>query len=131
MAAEGGRIVEKLIATIPRNQLDELRVEIGEYRGHDFISIRTWTERHDSEEMVPTKKGITVKPERLPELITALQKAEKEAGDVFFCCWFAVKFGNGVLHQFLPESLISGRKFGRAWLRCTDGRLVKAGAGGP
>ena len=79
MAAEGGRIVEKLIATIPRNQLDELRVEIGEYRGHDFISIRTWTERHDSEEMVPTKKGITVKPERLPELITALQKAEKEA----------------------------------------------------
>ena len=71
--------MERLIATIPRNQLDELRVEIGEYRGHDFISIRTWTERHDSEEMVPTKKGITVKPERLPELITALQKAEKEA----------------------------------------------------
>ena len=71
--------MEKLIATIPRNQLAELRVEIGEYRDHDFVSIHTWTERHDSEEMVPTKKGFTVKPERLPELVEALQKEEENA----------------------------------------------------
>ncbi len=35
-------------------------MEISEYRGHDFVSIRTWTEKNDSKERVPTKKGITL-----------------------------------------------------------------------
>jgi hypothetical protein len=83
MAAEGGRIMEKLIATIPRNSRDEIRIELGEYKGHEFVSVRIWTKSHDSEDVVPTKKGITVKPDQLAELITALKDAEKvviEAG---------------------------------------------------
>ena len=71
--------MNKLIATIPKNALDEIRVEISEYRGHDFVSIRTWTEKSDSKERVPTKKGITLKPEQLPELIAALVETQDEA----------------------------------------------------
>ena len=45
------------IAVIQRNRLEELRVELSEFKGHRFVSVRTYTERHDSPELVPTKKG--------------------------------------------------------------------------
>ena len=71
------------IGVIEKNRLDELRISLDEYRGHRFVSVRTYTEREDSPEKVPTKRGVTVKPDQVRELIEALQQAEeacREAG---------------------------------------------------
>lgn len=65
------------IAVIPKNKLEEIRVELSEFNGHDLINIRVWAERRDgSTERIPTKAGIACKVTLLPELIEALRKAE-------------------------------------------------------
>jgi len=71
--------MDKLIATIRKSDRTEVRIEIGEFKEQPLVNIRTWVRARDSEEMIPTRKGVTVTPEQLPELIEALQTAEREA----------------------------------------------------
>ena len=71
------------IATIPKNKLEEVRVELDEYKGHDLVSLRVWADPYAGDERVPTKRGLNVNVRLLPELIAALQEAEaaaREAG---------------------------------------------------
>lgn len=68
--------MEKLIKVIPKNSIDEIRIEWKEYRGHKYLDIRTYTEIEDKEGKVATKKGVTVRPDLLPELCQALEQAE-------------------------------------------------------
>jgi hypothetical protein len=68
------------IATIRKNALEELRVELNKFNGHDLINIRVWAEpRNGGSERIPTKAGIACRVALLPELIDALRKAEAEA----------------------------------------------------
>ena len=71
--------MDKLIATIRKFDRTEVRIEISEFKEQSFVNIRTWVRARDSEEMIPTRKGVTVTPEQLPELIEALQAAERDA----------------------------------------------------
>lgn len=66
------------IATIRKNQTDQLRVAVQEYEGHLYTDIRTFTEYRESGQMGPTKKGCTIGPAKLGELIEALQRAQAE-----------------------------------------------------
>ncbi len=75
--------MDKLIATITKNKTEEVRIGIGKFKGHALVSLRVWTDQYQGDERVPTKKGISVRVQVLPELIAALQKAEtaaREAG---------------------------------------------------
>ncbi|MGH8507397.1 MAG: transcriptional coactivator p15/PC4 family protein [Gammaproteobacteria bacterium] len=63
------------IAVIKKNVLDEIRVMRREYKGHEFIDIRVYTELDGKPDKVPTKRGVTVAPHILGELIAALEKA--------------------------------------------------------
>jgi hypothetical protein len=68
------------IATIEKNAIEQLRVELSEYQGHNLISLRIWANYDSStDDKHPTKKGLALRVEKLPELIEALQKAEVEA----------------------------------------------------
>lgn len=71
---------ETVIATIEKNAVEEVRVALSEYRGHDLVNLRIWA-NYDSagSEKRPTKKGFALRIERLPELIAVLKKAEAEA----------------------------------------------------
>ena len=69
---------DHLIATIEKSATTELRVQIREYRGTTFVDIRTYA-TSDATGRAPTHKGVTVPPERLGELIAALQEAETQA----------------------------------------------------
>lgn len=71
--------MQKQIATVKKNTMDEIRVELSEYKGFNLASIRVWTEHNDKDEMVPTKKGVSFKVSLLPEIREALEKAEAEA----------------------------------------------------
>ncbi|MEN8154701.1 MAG: transcriptional coactivator p15/PC4 family protein [Acidobacteriota bacterium] len=63
-----------VIGEIERNETERLRIEVSNYKGVDFISIRIYY-LADNGEWRPTKKGITVKPEKADELIGFLTKA--------------------------------------------------------
>ena len=61
---------------IQKNEHTQLRVEETEYKGRLLVNIRDWYEADG--EYLPTKKGVTVPPELLPELIEGLTALNKK-----------------------------------------------------
>jgi len=55
---------------------DKIIVTVKEFKGKQYIDIRTFFE-NDEGEWIPTKKGISFTPENLDEAIKLLQKAKK------------------------------------------------------
>ncbi len=55
---------------------DKIIVQVKEFKGKTYVDVRTHFE-NDQGEMVPTKKGISLTPENLDELIDFLQEAKK------------------------------------------------------
>ena len=71
---------EETVATISKNQIEEVRVTLGEYQGHKLVSVRVYANWDSAgSPRRPTKKGIALKLERLPALISGLQEAERRA----------------------------------------------------
>jgi len=68
--------MDQLIDTVKKNSREEIRIGLGEYKGHPLVSIRVWMTAED----LPTKKGLAFNPALLPEVIAALEAAQKEAG---------------------------------------------------
>lgn len=58
---------------IERNDLEVVRVEKREFKGHEFVDIRIYYQ-NDSGEWKPTKKGVTLNPDKIDELVEALKK---------------------------------------------------------
>ena len=63
------------IAIIPKNTIDEIRVMWSEFKGHRYLDIRVYTEIDGNTDKVPTKKGVTLRPDLIPDLIKALESA--------------------------------------------------------
>ncbi len=55
---------------------DKIIVTVKEFKGKQYVDIRTFFENDDGE-WIPTKKGISFTPENLDEAIKLLQKAKK------------------------------------------------------
>ncbi len=66
------------VATIGKNSLEEVRVTFNEYRGSHLLDVRIFS-AFAGDEKRATKKGVSLKIEKLPELIAALQTAQSEA----------------------------------------------------
>jgi hypothetical protein len=64
------------IAIIPKNNIDEIRVLWSEYKGHRYLDIRVYTEIDGNTDKVPTKKGVTLRPDLIADLIRALESAQ-------------------------------------------------------
>ncbi len=64
-----------LIAEIPRNMRERIRVEINEFKKHRFINCRVWFQDEQGK-WHPTRKGIALKDEVVDEVIEALKKAK-------------------------------------------------------
>jgi hypothetical protein len=75
--SQGSRgLSPELIATIEKNKLEEIRVGLSDFNGHDLLNIRIWAEpRNGGAERIPTKAGICCNVRLLPELIEALRQA--------------------------------------------------------
>lgn len=72
--------MQKEIAKIDKNSQEELIIQLTNFKGYDLIDLRLWTKPLPLEkgaEARPTKKGLTLKTELIPELIEALKKADK------------------------------------------------------
>ena len=75
--------MDKLIATIPKNTTEEIRIGLDKFKGHDLVSLRVWADPYAGDERVATRKGISMNVKLLPDLIAALQDtkaAAREAG---------------------------------------------------
>lgn len=62
------------ISTIERKEGEQLRLERRSYNGYPFLDLRVWFQGDDGE-WRPTKKGLSIKPRELDEVIAALTKA--------------------------------------------------------
>jgi hypothetical protein len=61
-----------------RNRAEHVRVDLSEYKGHSLINVRIWQTGTDGIDR-PTAKGIAMSVRKLPELASALAKAETTA----------------------------------------------------
>ncbi len=69
--------MRKEIARIGKNSQEDIIIQLTEFKGIDLVDLRVWVRDDVETESKPTKKGLTIKPELLPELIEALQQAER------------------------------------------------------
>lgn len=67
------------IATVQKNRREELRFSLDEFRGHRFVSVRIFAPNRDGTAMLPTRAGVTFKPELISEVRAALDATECEA----------------------------------------------------
>jgi hypothetical protein len=63
-----------VVATLPKNSREEVRVSLTSYRGHQLVDVRVYAGDADAER-VPTPKGLALRPSFLPPLIEALRAA--------------------------------------------------------
>ncbi len=73
--------MQKTVKVFQKNKFQEIRIGVTEYEGNDLIDIRTWTQRPDAEEKVPTSKGVSINVKLYPELKEAVLALEKELKD--------------------------------------------------
>ena len=68
-------------AVIPKNSREEVRVCLDEFGGHQLVDVRVYADFNAGpvETRGPTKKGVALAVERLPDLIEGLEAARAEA----------------------------------------------------
>lgn len=72
-----------VIARLRKNAQEQIRVALDTYRDVRLVDLRVTVELSQvSGVQSPTKKGLSLRVEMLPELIAALQQAEAKAIDL-------------------------------------------------
>lgn len=67
-------MTEAVVATIPKNKREEIRVSVGHFEGRPIANVRVWF-RDAAGEMKPGKSGLAFRVDLLPELSGAMLKA--------------------------------------------------------
>jgi hypothetical protein len=68
-----------IIAEIPKGASQNVIVAIREFKGARFVDLRLHVLERGGSSFRPSTKGITLRPEMLPAMVTAMQKAERIA----------------------------------------------------
>jgi hypothetical protein len=66
-----------MIGDLERNATEVVRVSAEEFKGRKYIDIRIYFKDNEGE-WRPTKKGVTVQPDKVDELVGLLKKAQQE-----------------------------------------------------
>ena len=70
----------KVLLSIPRSATEEIQIAINEYKGKKYLDLRVYYTTDDGINWNPTKKGVTVSPDKLAELKDAIITAMEEFG---------------------------------------------------
>ena len=65
---------EQVVAVIPKNATQEIRISFRIYKDNPLVDIRTFMKFKGNEDFTPTKKGVTLKVEQFPYLLEAVNK---------------------------------------------------------
>lgn len=68
---------DRVVATFKRNPTEEVRAGIKEFKGRRYIDLRIYY-MDDQGEWKPTRKGISLATDFMPELKAAVERLEKE-----------------------------------------------------
>ena len=68
----------KILATIQRNDTEQLQISVSEYKGKSYFNLRIFYTTDDGATWLPTKKGVTFSPDQLDLLSDAIEEAKKE-----------------------------------------------------
>jgi len=68
--------MDELVAVVNRGQTQQIQFRVNEFKGSNYIDIRTYYFDENSEEFKPTRKGISIPVELYEELKEALAKVE-------------------------------------------------------
>lgn len=71
-----------LVHSFQKNESEEVRFSLREYKNRHYLDLRLFFQPQDRPEMAPSKKGITLAVEFLPELKRGLLKLEEEVRQV-------------------------------------------------
>jgi Transcriptional Coactivator p15 (PC4) len=58
----------RVIAVLPKNSREEYRISLGDYRDMRLVDVRTYVDIEGNGERVATRKGISIRMDRLGEL---------------------------------------------------------------
>ena len=72
--------MENLITEIKKNSTEVYRIYEKEYEGYKFIDVRIYYMDKNSGEYKPTKKGISIMPNNVPDIIEGILKAMESMG---------------------------------------------------
>ena len=68
------------LAVIPKNSKEEVHVALSTFKGKNLIDVRVYAQWGDDPAPRPTRNGVSLNVDRLPDLIRALQEAASQAG---------------------------------------------------
>jgi|GEM_PF-274553 len=77
-AGKGFHMLNETVYSFPKNDTEEVRLTLREYKERVYLDLRVWFLAKEGE-YHPTKKGLSLSVEFLPELRKGLEKV-KEAG---------------------------------------------------
>ena len=64
---------------IRKNKSEVIRIQLKEYKEHKLIDLRVWYEDEEGE-YKPTKKGISIMPNNVEDIINGILKAMEVIG---------------------------------------------------
>lgn len=69
---------QKILGEFEKNSVEVVRISSVEYHSNQYLDVRIWIvgDQGSKENRLPTKKGIRIHSELLPDLIQALQQAK-------------------------------------------------------
>lgn len=71
--------MEKLIGEIQKTSSVVTKVRLTEFKGKNLLDIRDFFKPKNDIKFNPTKKGITLSLDKIPDMVTILEQAEAEA----------------------------------------------------
>ena len=69
--------MDQLIYSFQKNSYEEIRIQVKEYKGHDLIDLRIYTDVRTSNDKIPTTKGLSFNVTYFPEFKRAILELEK------------------------------------------------------
>ena len=66
---------EIVVGSFPKNNREEVRVSLSKYKGYDLLGVRQWY-KNENDEPRPSKSGVTIRVDLLPELLALIAKAK-------------------------------------------------------
>lgn len=73
---------QEVVHSFSKGNDEEVRFSVREYKGRQYMDLRLWFLPAEGGDLRPTKKGITLALEYLPELKKGLEKSAKAASEM-------------------------------------------------
>ena len=68
---------KQIVHSFKRSETEQVSLALREFKGKPYVDLRIYFKPRGSDEFMPSKKGITLSTEFIPQLKAAFEKAEE------------------------------------------------------